>query len=367
MIHLRPSASPTWVPCSASARFALECREQPTTDAAREGQAAAWVAEVVLSGNALRAFDLDGETHESGWLVDTNMCSHVQGYVDKVQARGGRIEAEKFVRLNEFIGGTLDSAAMFVEDRKLYVDDLKFGYGIVEPTTPQIVIYAEALCRELESQGDNIDTVILGIYQPRANHPDGIHRTRFISREELAQEAEKIIQRGHDAQHPNSVATPGDHCKHCPAATSCEALGKTLLNVAEIIESQRRSDMTASQLAVEGDFLEQFGKLYEARRAAWEAETEHRIANSEFVPGWAMQSGSGRRRFKTGVTPETIKALTGINPTKEVNKSPAEIEKDGNAATKKVVKFLAETPPTKRKLKRAGKNTVAKQFETKGY
>jgi len=366
MLDLRPSFSPTWVHCLAAPRFAAMLPEQPSTDASREGTAAAWVADMCLSGAVLRAYDLDGETYENGWLVDTDMCYHVQDYVDMVQARGGKIEAEKFVRLNEFIAGTLDSSAVLT-NRVLYVDDLKFGYGIVEPTTPQIVIYGEAQCRLLESQGLTIETVVLGIFQPRANHVDGRYRSRTLTREQLSQEAAWIIARGNAAQQPDSVATPGDHCKHCPAATSCEALNKTILEAFEVVESKRISPLDEEGLSRELSLLERIDKLVSARKNAVEAEAEHIIKNSGFIPGWGMVSGSGRRRFRTGVSTMTVEALTGIKATKEVAKSPAEIEKDGNAATKKVMKLLAETPQTTRKLKRVDRTAVAKQFETKGY
>jgi len=370
MLVCRPSFSPIWVPCSASVRFAQLCADQPETDSSREGTAAAWVADLVLSGRAFRAYDLDGQTHENGWLIDTDMCYHVQKYIDMVQSRGGVIEAEKFVRLNEFIAGTLDSSAC-VMARTLFVDDLKFGYGVVEPTTPQIAIYGEAQCRILEANGVQIDTVVLGIFQPRANHVDGVHRDRTISRQQLAVEVDQIIKRGHDAQDPNSVATPGDHCKYCPANTSCEALNMTLLNAFEIVESKRMSALDAGALSVELEFLDRIDKLVSARKTAVEAEAEQFLLGGGFMPTptgqWSLVSGSGRRKFKAGVTPLVIEAMTGIKPTKEVVKSPAEIEKDGNSKTKKAVALLAETPQTKRKLKRVGNDTVTKQFETKGY
>jgi len=371
MLNLRPSFSPIWVPCSAAARFALMCADQPETDASREGTAAAWVADVVLSGKALRAYDLDGETHENGWLVDTEMCRHIQDYVDMVQARSGLIEAEKFVRLTDTIAGTLDSSAN-VMNGVLYVDDLKFGYGVVEPTTPQITIYGEAQARILEKAGVTIKQVVLGIFQPRANHVDGPYRTRTLTRSELAKEAEWIIARGDLAQDPNSVATPGDHCKHCPAATSCEALNMSVLNAYDFVASRRQSHLDARGVSVELQVLQRIEKLIEARKNAVEAEAEQLIAQGTYLPHpqggqWGMVSGSGRRRFKTGVSTQVVEAMTGLKATKEVPLSPAEIEKAGNAATKKVVKLLAETPPTKRKLKRVDNKVVAKQFETKGY
>lgn len=361
MLDLRPSGSSIWTNCAASARFGANCPESPEGDAAREGTAAAWVAETVLNGNAISARDLEGETHPNGWLITPDMVDHVQGYVDMVKSRGGVISAETFVRLNEFIAGTLDCSAS-VMDGTLYIDDLKYGYGVVEPyRNTQLGIYGAARLRDF----NNVERVQLGIYQPRAVHHQGIYRTWTITPDELVQFAQWICERGNAAQDLNSVATPGDHCKYCPARSTCEALAHSCYAAFNVVESANQFGLSGDSLAGELDFLERLSNIVEARKNAIEAEAEAKIRDGKFIPGWHLKDRLGRRRIKGNVKPETIRALTGVDPNKSVARSPKELEQAG--ASVETIKLLSETPVIGWKLERLPHDFFAKQFnETKG-
>ena len=48
-IETRPSAAHRWTKCSAAPLFASRAGPQPTSDPAREGTCAAWVAELLLT------------------------------------------------------------------------------------------------------------------------------------------------------------------------------------------------------------------------------------------------------------------------------------------------------------------------------
>lgn len=357
MIELRPSGSAIWTKCPASARFALNCAEEPESDAAREGTAAAWVAETVLNGNAIFAEDLKGETHPNGWLITPDMCDYVQGYIELIRSRGGVMSAERFVRLNEFIGGTLDSTSTVMGDT-LFVDDLKYGYGIVEPDTPQLIIYGAARLQELLNDGVPVSKVQLGIYQPRAFHDDGIYRTRTITIQQIHDEAAEVIQAGQLCQDPNSLAIPGQHCKHCVARASCEALTHTVYEIFDVLQSPRQLETTMGELANELGFLEIAAALVDARKTAVEAEAEQQVRAGKHLPGWHLKDRKARRKLKVG--PETVRAITGIDPYKQVLRSPAELEKAG--ASVKAVKALSETPIIGQKLERLPADYFDKTF-----
>lgn len=346
MIHLRPSSSPVWVHCPLSPRLmALAAPEQPS-DPAREGTCAAWVAEMVLRGDRADCAAMLNEAHENGWVVDGAMVRYVQGYVDTVRGYGGKIDVERKVRLNDQIAGTPDSFAVLADDT-LRVDDLKYGFEIVEPTTPQIHIYAGALVRHMSARGQRISRVILGVYQPRAFHPSGIHRTITMWPEDLMSKVHEIERAGAAAQRDDAMATPGRHCRRCSGAAHCSAVAHEVYKCHTVMLNGQQRDMTAQEMAREMDFLELAEALLKGRKDAVHAEATARREKGENVPGWHMERGRGQRRWK--VDAAIVKMVTGIDPTAGKMVTPAELERQGADPT--VIEHLTETPLTAAKWK----------------
>lgn len=346
----RPSSSYMWSRCAAQPLFSSRSPKQPESDAAREGTCAAWVADCVLKGDAGSAADMTGETHANGWLVTPDMVEQVQGYVDLVKGRGGVTTAEQFVRLSEHIAGTFDSSTSSTTGT-LHVDDLKYGMKIVEAwENTQVIIYGAA---ELLRLNDPFIThVTLGIYQPRAFHPEGIYRTWTLTVAELMEHAERLIQASLRCQDPQPIATPGSHCEYCDAATSCTALAHSNYAAYSVIEARTQRHMTAEELARELEFLTLAEDMLKARKSATEAEAEERM-KTEHIPGWHMKDRKGHRKFT--VDPDVVQMLTGVNPYKQVVMTPAEFEKEAPGLVK-AVEHLARAPVIGRKLARVPRN-----------
>lgn len=356
----RPSQASHWGNCAAFHRFTADLPEQPETDAAREGTCAAWVAETVLNGGAATCDDMIGLAHENGWVVTDYIASDVQEYVDLIRARGGQIIAEKFVTasVSPLIAGTMDASAT-TANRILYIDDLKYGRGIVEATAEQLVPYGWG--EFITHPPGTFDEIHLSIYQPRAFHVDGIYRTRRVTPEQLYAEFLKLWQMAVEGEKPDSVATPGAHCRHCPAATSCVALINTAHLRAEIIQSRDQRNLTAKELSRELDFIDESVKIIKAHSDAIKAEAEAR-GEKENIPGWAFEKTYGNRAFtEPGVT---IELLTGVSPWQPSVCTPAELERRG--ADKETVKKLTRRAETGMKLTRMKPGELAKKFENKG-
>lgn len=354
MLQLRPSSSHIWsgdVPCNAMPRFAAELPEEPPSDPAREGTCAAWVAEMVLTGEASTAPDLIGKTHKNGWLVENEMADYIQGYVNHLRSHGGQIHAERKVKLNSMIQGTPDAfaTAVSVEDGwyDLIVDDLKYGFDIVSPyRNTQVSIYAGAILRMLRATV-RIRRVIIGIYQPRAHHPEGIYRTWEIWPEQLMEFVQKIERDGHDAQATDSVATPSYHCEHCPAAATCVALTHSIYKGFRVLSDERQGGLTAEQMAQELDFINLMAKLVKGRRSALHTEATARMKRSEHIPGYGFEEKFGNRVFTKDAL--AIMATTGIDP-HEPRKlcTPAELIRRG--AKKEIVDGMTKQPRIPPKL-----------------
>ncbi|QIG73315.1 CRISPR/Cas system-associated protein [Rhizobium phage RHph_Y5A] len=348
MYNLRPSASGIWTKCAANPRISANVKREPvTSDAAREGTCAAWVAECVLKGKFAACVDMVDQVHENGWVVDSEMAYHIQGYVDMVRSRGGVINAEMFVRLSETIAGTYDSSVVVYDSATLFGDDLKYGFGIVDVyECTQLIIYLYGEYLRL-GRPAHIQRVTLGIYQPRAYHPEGIHRTWTISIQELYERALAIVQAGDKCQDPEAVATPGAHCTYCKGATECASSAWTLYKGFEVIERCEQGAMSAEELANEANFLKLMETMLKGRKAAVDAELEARLSADEYVRGWGLEDRTGNRKFT--VDPVTVHLLTGVNPFKQEVMSPAELEKAG--ANKAIVKTITRVPKIGTKLK----------------
>ena len=359
MIHLRPSAAYMWSNCAAAPTFQERMPPEPESDEAREGTCAAWVADCVLRGDASACEDLIGRTHANGWLVTPDMAAHVQNYVDAVKKDGGLTTSEQFVRFNEFIAGTLDSATT-CPDGILRVRDLKYGMMIVEVyENPQFIIYGAAEMMRLRSQGVAVNAVELIVYQPRAWHHLGPERVWRLTPDELWQHAVRIAEAGLRCQEPNPVATPGRHCRYCTAKLSCQAfIATTQTAVAFLQQSSAQRKMTARELADYWQFLELATRLVKNAKDAADSEAEGRMRAGENIPGLFMKPRAGNRKFK--FTADTIRALTGVNPVKETLMSPAELEREG--VPPGVVNSLSEQPALAPKVDRMPPGYFTKVF-----
>lgn len=323
-ITLRPSGSSIWTKCHANPRISANAkREAEDSDAAREGTCAAWVAEQAIRGNYDPTVLLNA-THENGWIVDDEMVFHVQNYVTMLRSRGGTLSTEVKVRFNDYIQGTYDASTVVTP--VLYLDDLKYGYKLVDVwENTQTIIYAYSELARLNDP--SITHVVLGIYQPRAWHPEGIHRTWRLSVQELHQHALRINEASVACQSPEAVATPGEHCEYCKGRNECEALAATVYNDYEVIERSGSGAMSAEELSKEGIFLQRAEAVLKARKSAVEAEMKARIESGEHIPAWGLKDRTGHRKFTAD--PVTIQLVTGIDPHKQVLMTPAELERCG--------------------------------------
>lgn len=374
---LRPSSADIWSNCAGQPQLVERLgKDELPSDPAMEGTCAAWLAEQVLTGQAATCRELVGTVcPENNWPIDHIMANHIQKYVDMIVNRGGDIKAERRVYLNEFINGTPDAYATItwnkptvighpgydgIEMTTLYCDDLKYGYGIVEPTSKQVLIYAAAIAWAMYHAGSPPDVIQIGIYQPRGYHVDGIYRTRQLTFQQLTDEAHQIIEDGKKCFDPNAQLTPGSHCKHCPIAASCSALSHELYTIYTMLAGREQRHMTGDEMSIERRFIEMVEDMIKGKKSALDAEMNARMDAGEYIPGWDRQQGYGNRRYKDNIKPETIHFFTGIDPTHGKMVTPAQMERNG--ANPDILDMFTETPRTKAKFVPITSADIARQF-----
>lgn len=358
-IPCRPSSSHIWSKCHGYPRMVAALPrgwEVTSSDAAREGTCAAWVAEMVLTGQHANCTDMLGEAHTNGWVVDEDMVRFIQDYVDLMRERyGEHATAEQYVRLSNYIAGTPDAFAVI--DDHLYVDDLKYGHKIVEPwENTQVMIYAGAIAQQSPVV---INHVTIGIYQPRAAHPLGHHRTWSPSIEELSTRLQQLIVASEQAQDPNAVCTPGEHCRYCDAAHRCSAVAFELYRCVSFMRNDHQREMTNEEISAELAFLELAENMLSGRKSAVKADAKARIKSGKVIPQWSLEAGKGHRKWTRDN--KTVHAMTGVDPASDKMVTPAELIRRG--ADKKMVARLVTTPETAPQLKRFSPQVTAANFK----
>lgn len=302
-----------------------------------------------------------GETHANGWPVDVEMADHVQEYCDMIRERGGVIEAEKFVRLSDRVAGTMDCAADLLGDT-LFVDDLKYGFRIVEAKdNKQLLCYAAALLALMKAHGrQGLRFVQVGIYQPRGFHRLGIYRTHVYTVQEVEQWGAWLIERAEQCHQPNPIATPGPWCLDCGGALECEALSHSVWAGFEVVRSAHMANPSGEDLARKLKALKQIKKMTDALVSATEAEAAARLNENKFVPGYSVERKLGPR--KISVSPDLFKVITGVDPRDpEKMLSLAALKRLGVKEAQ--LKNLTKRVETDLKLVETSEDAIASQFK----
>lgn len=326
---LGPSAASRWLTCTPSARFE-QFQPNAETVYAREGTIAHEVAALVL---AARAGVYLG-SHKL-WLADLaqleatardfyeklgspsefqSMLDHAEDYAQYVLSHaphdgdvtiGGEFESMDFDEIAKHIlienkyeifdyvplgFGTGDSG---IRTRKvLYIDDYKYGAGVRVSAikNKQMMLYGLGGLQKAQADGwDEIETVVLSIFQPRA----GGSSSWQISAADLLHWGEEVVK-------PKAVQAiagigdfvPGKHCQFCRARNVCKAFYDQFDDVAALKDKREISDDELKYLLTIGPAVASWVKKMEDA-------TIDRIKKGKPVPGFKLVKGKARRAFKS--------------------------------------------------------------------
>jgi hypothetical protein len=312
---------------------------------------------MVLTGRAAACRDLMGQSHANGWPVDADMASHAQDYVDLCRADGGQLWAEQHVTLSNRVAGTADCVTIS-PDGTLTVRDLKYGYRLVDPDTPQLVIYAAAV---LQAPPASIWRVVTEIYQPRGFHPRGPRRNRVWQPDEIVALGKDYAAKAEACHRPNPTASPGPHCLYCDGAVGCAALQATAAQTLAVVEMQGWRERTPAEMAQALHFHRWASDTIQAAAKALEAEAEAMARSGTRLPGW----GIVERRGNTRVTapPALIQALTAgaVSGEKTVPMGVGDLKAAG--ISEATLRLITERPVIGHKLTPLSAETLAAQFK----
>lgn len=324
----------TEIRCSKLAR-PMECagflsfeglEESEPGEPAREGTAAAELLERMLLGNDIPA------QARNGVYFNDEMRFHLKPIVEEIRSKAGSdVCAEQEVawqtRSGIWIKGKYDVS--FVYDGRLYVDDLKYGWGIVEVTKNwQLLGYAIG---EIIRRGAAYKEIVLRIRQPRPHHEDGDTREWVLTYAQLLDYKERIEVRMEEIANGLKTLTTSKQCKYCSAAAeACPAFNRLFYRALEVSTHFTQDNISEIELSRQMDHVQRAVEVIKIKSDSLTELAVSRIRQGKIVPGYVTEERYGDRKWKDVASPEVIKTLTGKDVlAPPVMLSPAQAEKIG--------------------------------------
>lgn len=313
--------------------------ERSSSGAAAEGTCAHTVREECLD-LGLDPFDYVGQTlradgYETLWTNE--FAAYLQPGIDWINEQSGEVIVEHHVDLNRWMPGqfgTLDTAIIQRAERRLIVNDLKFGAGVdvAAEGNRQLRIYAIGVLDNFDLW-DAVDTIDIVIDQPRC----GGTKTATVSvldLEAFAHEVHFAARAVDDPDAPLVVSTKG--CHFCPVKDTeqgCPAYTNWMLSLIDehedddaIITPERRWEIVSNAHLV----TKWLAKLHADSVSAAEA--------GQPDPGSKLVYGQrGNRKYTNEARAERVLTISlGEQAFTRKVKSPAQAEKDLAPGKKKV-------------------------------
>lgn len=326
----------------------------------KEGDAAHWLVQQVCEGH----FDLTELTDRkapNGVYLTSSMVEDVGEYLDFVLSKRAKVEVDTSHSGKGWeIRGRGDAVAYDPKNLTLYVPDLKFGWGIVEPDENWTLI-SHAIGWHVRNPMIRIDRVVTMIFQPRPFHPLGSVREWSIDFDQFMNLYGQIDS---TLRNPSDVLMTGAHCRKCPNAGYCAALRRSAMYAIDVSMKAFVEELSNEELSKHLDLLNTAKERLKAITDSYEDMTKRRIRSGQIVPNRGLEMEQTNRQFQEWATPEFIQAMTGIDPRDKPKLiTPAELERRGG--NKEFVKTITHRVDKGFKLVRVdATKKAAKTFTT---
>lgn len=312
---LGASTASRWMACEGSVNLieslpGYDPERSGSNSAAREGKAAHWVAErCLLIGAEATAFV--GTIHDEIEITE-EMAGHVQLYLTHVRAvtqiPGVSYWIEKKFSLAALkppaerpMFGTSDFSAYDPATRTLYVDDLKYGQGVMVEIkdNEQTRYYALGVLLTLDPAKQPVEKVVMTIIQPRKDHPDGTIRSETITIDELWLFAGDLIAAAYATLSPDAKLHAGDHCKFCPAKARCPELHKLSQEIAATEFDEPTPIVPPPALIPPEQFADMLSKLHilDDWSASMKEHAYQELLAGRPVPGFKLVERRAERKW----------------------------------------------------------------------
>lgn len=342
---ISPSEMNRIVNCPGSVQLCKEFPKQLNNCNQSVNQSALvhWLIEQKIV-NGLDFWRFLGKSPINDQIVDREMIGHVSDYyklIEKIVSEeidlgdfagsGGvpdsKISQRYKIETGNFagFGGAPDFLHYNERTEELTIINLKYGFLPVTPyNNYQLLTYAW-LFHKIH---DNIliQSVVLGIYQPRIPNKQGIYKVWKLSLEDIISYYVPNIERAlRDSQLKTSITRPGDHCHYCDAMLQCNSNLETCLRIVNLGGVQHGANPTNQQLGSQLKLFKFASKTLTQRLKIVEAAVEYKLEKGEPVEGYHLKSYNGNRYWD--ISDERAR-LVGI-PTTSKLMNPRQAEQSG--------------------------------------
>lgn len=239
-----PSKAEMWITCAGAMSFKENQQEGRQSDFADEGTAAHHFAALALKNGVDADCCIGGVTivNNKNWVCTPDMAEGIQVYLDDVRRRvgSGMLFVEQRVDLQPWLGhdqfGTADVIIVDPENRRITVEDLKFGRGekVTAEGNKQAQLYAlgALVFAELFADVDDTWTTELVISQPRVNREPSVWLINVGELRAFGETASAAVEKAQFwlskpfEQHEQSLTPSEKGCRWCAAKAICPALTK---------------------------------------------------------------------------------------------------------------------------------------------
>ncbi len=335
----------------------LDVEETPAGDAAKEGTAAGEYLEGLLTGKTL------GTVASNGVYFDEDIKFYMSNLAKEITPRTTtpilcetRIDWQ--TRSGIWIRGQYDAAFIDTNGR-LCIEDLKYGWGIVDVKENwQLLAYAIG---EVIRRGQPFKEVSLKIHQPRPHHEDGSTREWLITYEQLLEYKEKIEVRMQELADGLKTFTTSKQCKYCSgAAEACTAFSRLFYRALEVSTEFHQDSLSDEEIARQLDQIKRAEEVIKIKSDSLVELGINRIKKGSIIPGYVQVDKFGHRNWKKGVSADALKLMTGIDVMEQNFMSPAKVEKLG--VSKELVKQLTECKLTGVKLEKKDSSEIGNKI-----
>ena len=292
-IITRPSGAGGWVYCHGKPTMEAGFADTSSKEADEGTFAHEVAAKLLITGEVLPG-------------ASAEMLNHVQVYIDDIKNTMASIDntllsVEESVSIPRIQSdGTPDSWCLDINNRILYIWDLKYGWGLVEVFENwQLICYVIGILNSLAGNLEQQLTICMRIVQPRPYHEDGPIREWRFPATDLRAYANKLEHAAALARSADPLIKTGSWCRDCLALYSCKNAVAAGMNAVDVIGKISINICDPAGIGQTLTILSRAKELVNQLETAFKAQGLEAIKKGGSVPGWMASSGVGSLEWDT--------------------------------------------------------------------
>lgn len=371
---LKPHNAATWVSCTGSVKLLEQFPAIATgekSEAQLEGLAFHEVSQRILEsfksgveGELVGRGELVGEMSKDNVFITDEIYDAAREYCNDVLKFCNRTGSLRALQVEQRIdlSGVYDGmygygdAWCFSETTgELVIWEGKYGHRRVEAFENwQLMTCAKGILEQLGIDGhaEQHIKVSLRVAQPRVFHRDGCISVWDVKASDLRGYFNTLIECANEAYSDDAKCRTSEQCYLCPARYACDAYRNSTMCGVDYVEDVTGVSLSGHELAIQLRTLKRAEKQIKSLLSAYDEQALAQLRKGETVPGFSLEMGQGRQRWKKSTPVEEIIMmgdLLGVDVRKPVDlDTPKKLIKLG--VDEAVINEYSETPSTGAKL-----------------